>query len=273
MKKIICLMICLISVFALFGCNKEESSVLDKILEKGEIVIVTSPDYPPFEFIDTTKTGTNQYVGADVELMKYIAKELGVTLKIETADFDTTLAFVQTGVADLAISGYTYKAERAENYEMSNKYDSEGKQGVLVLAENSETYGTLAKINVSGNKVAAQNGSLQYSYVESYLENSTIEPVVAIADGVQLLKSKAVVAMAISSTTAESIIAQNPNVFCFLEETFDVPEEETELYALAQKGQTELIAKINEIIADVLEQNLYSTWKEEAKALAQELGQ
>ena len=49
MKKIICFVLLIISVFGLTGCKK---NVLDKITKKGEIVIVTSPDYPAFEFTD-----------------------------------------------------------------------------------------------------------------------------------------------------------------------------------------------------------------------------
>ncbi|MFA6610821.1 MAG: transporter substrate-binding domain-containing protein, partial [Bacilli bacterium] len=87
MKKIICFMLLFVSLFVLAGCNK---NVLDEIVKKGEIVIVTSPDYPAFEFIDESKSGQDKYVGADIEFMKYIAEELGVTLKIEATDFDTT---------------------------------------------------------------------------------------------------------------------------------------------------------------------------------------
>ena len=30
--------------------------------------MAVSPDFPPFEFIDNTKSGIDQYVGADIEL-------------------------------------------------------------------------------------------------------------------------------------------------------------------------------------------------------------
>lgn len=34
-----------------------EGELLDKIMERGELIVGTSPDFPPNEFIDTTKTG------------------------------------------------------------------------------------------------------------------------------------------------------------------------------------------------------------------------
>ena len=38
-----------------------EGELLDKIMERGELIVGTSPDFPPNEFIDTTKTGQDQY--------------------------------------------------------------------------------------------------------------------------------------------------------------------------------------------------------------------
>ena len=56
---------------------------LAEILEKGELVIATSPDYPAAEFI--TEDGV--VYGNEMMLAKYIADCLGVSLQIETMDF------------------------------------------------------------------------------------------------------------------------------------------------------------------------------------------
>lgn len=273
MKKVIKLLVCLLVLVvsvAFVGCGGKDS--LDSIKEKGKIVISTSPDYAPWEFIDPSKTGQDQFVGADIELMKYIANKLGVELEIKSTDFDTTLALLQTGAVDLAISGFTYKPERAENYEMSISYDGEGSQGVLVLTENVATYKDLASLNVAGVKVAGQNGSLQADYVGQYLPNAELKKVTKISDGVLYLNEGEVKALAISSTAAESIIAQNPGKYTYLEETFPVPEEETQLFVLAQKGQKNLIEEINKILKEVVDKGLYKEWMEEAVELAEKTG-
>ncbi len=51
---------------------------LAKIKQKGEIVLGTSPDYPPYEFMAKGKV-----VGMDVEIAKKIAKDMGVKLVIK----------------------------------------------------------------------------------------------------------------------------------------------------------------------------------------------
>jgi len=267
MKKIICFILLFVSVIGLTGCKK---NVLDEITKKGEIVIVTSPDYPAFEFIDNSKTGQDKYVGADIEFMKYIADELGVDLKIEATDFDTTLALLSAGTVDLAISGFTYKADRAENYELSDAYYQEGTQGIIVLKSDydKDQYNTLAKLNVAGVKVGGQSGSLQFDYITNQLPSATAEAFAKIADGLLLLDNGTIKAVALASSVAENILTQQPDKYVFLEETFEVPTQETQLFVLAAKGQTELIEKINEIIAKMIAEGKYSVWFQDATDLA-----
>lgn len=271
MKKIICLLILLVSVFSLFGCSASNQK-LNQILEKGEIVIITSPDYAPFEFIDESKTGNDKYVGADIELMKFIASELGVKLKIEVADFNTTLASLSLGTVDLAISGYTYKAERADNYEMSEGYYDEGRQGILILKEELNNYGSFKNLNVKGIKVGAQAGSLQVDYLENQLTNLTVEQFDTIPNGIALLDNKIIKGIALAEKVAEIIISKHPDKYLFLDDKFAVNSEDVELFAFAKKGEIALINKVNEIINKVKEQNLYQQWDKEASELAMSLG-
>ena len=69
--------------------------------------VALSPDFAPMEFVDTSKTGQDQYVGFDVTLAKYIADKLGVKLVIEPMSFEACQAAVSTKDVDLSISGYS----------------------------------------------------------------------------------------------------------------------------------------------------------------------
>ena len=59
--------------------NVDPNGHLGKVLAAGKITMGTSPDFAPWEFKDVS-SGTTEYVGADVELAKYIAEKLGVSL-------------------------------------------------------------------------------------------------------------------------------------------------------------------------------------------------
>ena len=67
-----------------------ENDSLQKIKQKGTLVVGTSADYPPYEFT-TKEHGKKKYVGFEVSLMKQLAKDIGVKLVIKNMDFDSLL--------------------------------------------------------------------------------------------------------------------------------------------------------------------------------------
>ena len=116
MKKIITVLLAVLmlaSLCAFAGCAKKEDT-------PATLTVAISPDFAPMEFVDTTKTGQDQYVGFDVTLAKYIAQEMGRTLVIKPMSFDACQAAVQTGNVDMSISGYSVTDERKENYNLSD---------------------------------------------------------------------------------------------------------------------------------------------------------
>ena len=70
---------------------------LQKVLDKGVLVLGTSADYPPYEF-SALIDGKDEIVGFDIELAKYIAEQLGVELEIKDMDFKTLIGAVNSGM-------------------------------------------------------------------------------------------------------------------------------------------------------------------------------
>ena len=73
MKKIVSLLLVLLLIAGLCcaaGCAKKDSGT-------KTLTVAISPDFAPMEFVDTSKTGQDQYIGFDVMLAKYIAQEMG----------------------------------------------------------------------------------------------------------------------------------------------------------------------------------------------------
>ena len=142
------------------------SGVLADVLSKGELSIATSPDYPAAEFI----TEDGAVYGSEMMLAKYVADCLGVKLKIETMDFNAVLTAVDTGKVDMAFSGFGWKADRAEAFELSVGYigdDSVTYHTLIVPAADADKYNSLA--DFVGKHILAQAGSLQQMYVEDQI--------------------------------------------------------------------------------------------------------
>ena len=140
--------------------------VLKNVLDKGVLVIATSPDYPAAEFI--TEDGT--IYGSEMMLAKYVAECLGVKLQIETMDFNAVLTAVDTGKVDMAFSGFGWKADRAEAFELSTGYVGDSTVAfhtLIVPAADADNYTSLE--DFVGKHIIAQASSLQQMYVEDQI--------------------------------------------------------------------------------------------------------
>lgn len=262
-----------ICLSVLGGCaqSSNETSRFDKIKETKKITMATSPDYAPYEFIDPTKSGSEQYVGADIELGKYIAQKLGVELELKIMDFSAVLAAISEGKADMAISGLGYKPERAEAMEFSEAYntseDGDG-DGFLIRAEDVEKYRTLEDFNEVS--IATQSASLQEGYVKDQLPNAQINTIASLSDGVLRVQSGKSDALAISYSTGEQYVNANKDLV-MSSVLFEGNDSEGTMIGIV-KGETELVEAINEIIQEVKEQGLYQQWEEAYIAYAKSLG-
>ena len=269
MKKLFCAALAAAMLMAtMSGCGSSQIR-LEKILESGKLVLATSPDFAPLEFEDLS-SGEAQYVGSDIELAKYIAEKLGVELEISAMDFSAVQAAIPSGQADIAISGFARTEERAQNMELSTPFNitEDGGQTVLVAKGQGANY--TAAEDFSGLQIGAQNGSLQYNLVSEQLpEDVEIVPVGSLNDGVLMLETGKIDALASDLSNAELLLESHDGI-----ETTDFMFEYSSEgnVAAVKKGETELIEAVNEIIEEVNELGLYDQWKEEATELAKSLG-
>lgn len=240
---------------------------LEQIKATGKLVMATSPDFAPYEFEDIRKSGQEAIVGADIELGKYIAKGLGVELVIEPMDFGAVVAAVTEGKVDIGISGMAPKPERAAAMELSVPYNKgSGYQGVMIAAKNKDVYKSLA--DLKGKKIGAQNGSLQFDLSSSQVESPQIELITSLNDGIMMLQTGKIDALAMSSTTGDQYAANYPELV-MSEIKFDY--ESAGNIAGIKKGEVELLEEVNKLIKEAESTGLYQKWVEEATALAKEL--
>ena len=275
--KHITMTLCLLSVCLLTACSTGTSasassaataasdSKLDKIKAAGVLVVATSPDYPPNEYLDASGNA----VGSEIDLAQYIADSLGVKLQVETMDFNAVLTAVDTGKADLAISGFGYKKDRAENFELSIGYQGDSEAAchtLLVPSEDADTYKTLD--DYSGKTIAVQASSLQQMYVEDEIPEAEAEIVTQLDQAILSLNTGKVDAVALDCTSAGAYAASSNGAFAVSTVQFDLtPYADYAGNVIAcKKGETELIDAVNEIITEVNDKGLYVEWYAAAKA-------
>ncbi len=263
MKKAIVLAAMGLALVSAAGCSgSKEENKLETIKEKGVLVMATSPDFAPYEFQDVS-SGETKYLGAEIELGKYI--------QLEAMDFSAVEAAISTGKVDIAISGFAKTPEREENMGLSNYYraeSSDGKdQGLLVLKEKADQYQTAE--DFAGKKVAAQNGALQQNLVMEQLPDAQMEVITSINDGIMMLTTGKVDAVAVADAVGESYTENYPELA--MADFYFEYESQGNVVAVT-KGQDELLAEVNRIIDDVMEKGLYKQWWDEAVEQANALG-
>ena len=93
----------------------------------GELVMGTNAEFEPFEYVGDD----GELAGFDIDLAKYIAAELGMSLKIENLDFDALIPTLQSGKVDFVAAGMTADEERKKSVNFTTDY-YETTQAILV---------------------------------------------------------------------------------------------------------------------------------------------
>ncbi len=247
MKKIFALAL---AMMLLMTCSVALADRLADIQAAGKLVVATSPDWPPYEYIDDD----GNIVGTDILMCEWMAEQLGVELEIQPMNFDACLAAVGQGDVDLMVAGLTYDEERLTRMELTGVYWNEGDQGLLVKKGEGANYTTAADFD--GKVVAAQNGTNQQIMVEEQLTGATLELVTKIPDGVNMVKTGRVDALAVPKTVYDSVLAENDD----LEVATFAFDFEGGNYIASVKGEDTLTAKIQELIDQINAEGLYQQW-------------
>jgi polar amino acid transport system substrate-binding protein len=107
-------------------------------------------DFKPFGFVNDK----NKVVGFDIDLMKYIAKELGVKVKFQQVTSKTRIPLVATGAIDIAAASMTHKVQRDDTIDFTISYFFDG-QAMLVRKNCKKR----APSGFAGKKVGAIQGA------------------------------------------------------------------------------------------------------------------
>ncbi|MDE6726891.1 MAG: transporter substrate-binding domain-containing protein [Oscillospiraceae bacterium] len=98
------------------GSYKYESPA-DVKYDNGTLVMATNAQFPPYEMIEN-----GAVVGIDPDIMQAVCDKLGMKLKIEDMKFDSIIAAVQSGKADVGVAGITVNEDRLKNVDFSRSY-------------------------------------------------------------------------------------------------------------------------------------------------------
>ena len=275
MKKIFAIVLALAMILSCTACggsSKAKGDLLEEIKAQGYIELCTEPYFAPFEFVDPSKTGDDQYVGVDIEIAKYIAEKIGVELRIVPLDFTAVLAGIADGKYDIAISAIAYSPSRAEAMRLSNVYKpNSGGYGFLTRTEDVDKYSSVEDLKDA--VVITQSGSVQESlYNQNVKACKEFKLVANMTDG-YLAVAEGKADVCICSTESAQLYAEANGGLAIPDFRFEVdPNMNGTVVAMPLKDSESLLEVVNEANAELNAQGKIDQWNEEYTAYAAQLG-
>ena len=139
----------------------ESSPVLKRILQRGELIVGTSGNQPPFNM--TTKKG--EIIGLEADLAKQMAGSMDVQLRLTAMPFSELLPALEAGKLDLIMSGMTITPKRNLKAAFVGPYFISGK-GVLTKDETLASITDTSEMDSPDITLAALRGSTSQLFVE-----------------------------------------------------------------------------------------------------------
>lgn len=262
-KKIMAVVMALTMALALAACgggSSEEGGKLAAIQESGKLVVCTDAAWAPFEYIGEGGEPT----GIDIEIANYIAEQLGVELEVMNIAFDTIPATITSGEADLGLACITITDERKEEMDFSDPY-TEVQQYMVVPADSD----IKVMEDLAGKAIGTHLGTTGDFLVSDEIEGGVLagsgaedKQYKALPDAGLAVKSGELAAIVCDSVLAENLVKANGDAFvCFPVAYASGEEAEIEKIGAAMaKGDEEFTAKINEIVAGLVESGQIDEW-------------
>jgi len=191
----------------IFTTASNAENKLQKILSSGELRVGTTGDWDPMSMKDPA---TNKYKGFDIDVMKELAKDMGVKVKFVPTDWKTIVSGITADRYDISTS-VTKTPKRAEVAGFTDTYYKYGTVP-LVLKKNSKKYQTWNSLNNKNVTIATTLGTSQEEKAKEFFPKSKLKSVEAPARDFQEVLVGRADGNITSSTEANKLIIKYPQL-------------------------------------------------------------
>lgn len=222
------------------------------LVTPGVLIVASDLDYKPLDFYED-----NTPQGFDVDLSTEIAHRLGLEVQyLPPQNFDTIIPMiVQGGKADIGNSAFSITDARKQEVDFTTPYlDS----NLCVAVKAGSEANTVETLDSPDIKIAVQAGTTGEEWARENLPNATIVPLNNITECMTGL----------STELYDAVCADLPVVsyqctisFTDCEVAFEIPTGE-QYGIVVSKDNPELLAAINEALADMEEDGTMDALKE-----------
>jgi polar amino acid transport system substrate-binding protein len=195
MKKAKVIIMLILGLVLVSGCVHTQQgtstepavSVLDRISQRGVLVVGTAGSMPPFNM--TTKEG--DVIGLEPDMAKLMAEEMGVKLRFAVMPFSELLPALEARKVDLILSQMTITGKRNMKVAFVGPYFISGKSFVTKIKWIASVKET-SQVNSSKTTMVALKGSTSEAFVKKDLPKAKLVVAGDYDDAVEMvLKGKA----------------------------------------------------------------------------------
>jgi len=194
--KVVAVSILAIALFT--GCaqmqqgssSSSASPVLDRIQQRGELVVGTMGSMPPLNMTD--KDG--EIFGLEPDLARMMANAMDVRVRFVAKPFAELLPALQAGQVDMVMSGMTITPQRNMKVAFVGPYFISGKAFLtkvktIALAKEAD------EVNSPNTKIVALKGSTSQAFAEAVLDKTTLVTTANYDEAVDMVLKDKVQAM------------------------------------------------------------------------------
>lgn len=190
MKKVQLILMVLLGVAAMMGCSHSPEGVaadsaspsLDRIVQRGELVVGTAASMPPMNM--TTAAG--EVIGLEVDIANLIAAGMGVRLRLEVMPFSELLPALEAQKVDMVLSNMTMTPQRNLKVGFVGPYFTSGK-AFLTKEKTIANAKTAGDINTPDTHLAALKGSTSQYFVQELIPKAQLTLADDYDQGVQMV--------------------------------------------------------------------------------------
>lgn len=252
MKKLISLLLVLVMAANFTACGQDksetksveggtEAAAESSSSEKDTWVMAINATFPPFESIDE---GTDNYVGIDIDIANHIAEKMGKTLDIQDMQFSALVPTMQSGRADIIVSGISPTEERKEVLDFTDSYYYP--MNSIICAKGSN-YTELSQLE--GKTIGVSMGT-SYAEIAKSVKDANVSELDNTPLVVQDILSGRCDAGIFDATQAAVFVQENEGLEMHIIES-EITEADT--FAIALPKGSEDVEKVNEILAEMNE--------------------
>jgi len=217
-----------VAVLSVTGCQSQGKA----------LIVGTSADYEPFEYVDES----GNYVGFDIELMEEVAARLDMEIEWQDIAFDGLIGSLQSDKIDAIIAAMSATPEREEQVDFTKPYFI-GADAIIVAEGSGIEIDKNEDMN--GYRVGVQSGTIQEEWVDANID-AEVSRYERAEQAIMDLKSGRIDVVAMDYYAATSFMAQGG-----LELGLKTEFSGEHMAIAVKEGNTELRDQIDAVVAEL----------------------